>query len=769
YMSPEQALAQRVPVDHRTDIYSLSITLYELLTLKQAFPGDDPRAAMQEIALKEPTKPRALNPATPPALKTVLLKAMSKDPADRYATAKELADDLRRFLEDRPIHARRPSLLKRGTQWARRHRPVMWAAAAVLLLTVVALSIGTFLLSREAERTRAQWQRAERHAQAARHNLAALGELVDGMLTRVSQQLADRPGLEQFRKELLQRALEFHLDFLKQKGDDPALQAGAGAAYARLGDIYALLGNREQSLRAHEQSVGVFEALVKDSDKYRSDLALSVRRLAGALFAIHRFEEAHSQARRLLVLTQELRASAPAEDVDWLVGHGQHILGQILERRAQPDEARLAYERSLDAWEAVVASNPTPGNRFLVTLVLGQLVDWHLAQGRVTEVEDQLDRYLDMTKELVSEGPDPALRKNLGLGWKLRANLLIEKNRLEEAEKAYQEALSVYDDLQRDFPKVPDYSHRVGIVLHELGMGVYLGMKRPQDFWRTANRVHEIYRDLAGKHPEDPVYRFYLARSHQALATALTVGMGPVPRAAQEFVNAIEILDTLESDLASDREYRGVRMDVYSGLGSVLVDSGQFQRAKEPLRRCIALGERLVEDYGAVARDKRALAGGYTSLGIAQYQTGHAAAGEKSLRRALKLHSSDHNALNTLAWYLAMSTDPALRRQAVQLAQRAVKLAPKEAGYCNTLGVARYRTGDWRGAVQALKQSLALESWGKPVTDWIFLAMAHWQLNDRKEAREFFDRADAWIEQHPGDPDLERFRAEAAALLGESD
>jgi serine/threonine protein kinase len=133
YMSPEQALARRVVIDQRTDVYSLGVTLYELLALQPAITGNDQQELLRQIAFEEPRPPRRLNKAIPTELETIVLKAMEKNPPDRYATAQELADDLRRFLEDRPIHARRPSLLQRARKWGRRHKPLVGALAAVLL------------------------------------------------------------------------------------------------------------------------------------------------------------------------------------------------------------------------------------------------------------------------------------------------------------------------------------------------------------------------------------------------------------------------------------------------------------------------------------------------------------------------------------------------------------------------------------------------------------------------------------------------------------
>ena len=117
YMSPEQAMAKRAIVDERTDIYSLGATLYELLTLKPAVPGGDRLEVLRRIAQDEPVAPRRIDRWAPRDLETIVLKTMAKEPEARYATAADLAGDLRRFLEHRPIKARRPSAVERTAKW----------------------------------------------------------------------------------------------------------------------------------------------------------------------------------------------------------------------------------------------------------------------------------------------------------------------------------------------------------------------------------------------------------------------------------------------------------------------------------------------------------------------------------------------------------------------------------------------------------------------------------------------------------------------------
>jgi tetratricopeptide (TPR) repeat protein/serine/threonine protein kinase len=137
------------------------------------------------------------------------------------------------------------------------------------------------------------------------------------------------------------------------------------------------------------------------------------------------------------------------------------------------------------------------------------------------------------------------------------------------------------------------------------------------------------------------------------------------------------------------------------------------------------------------------------------------------MNKVIELDSKFASGHNGLAWYLATcpaanSRDPP---RAVELAKKAVELAPTEGNFWNTLGVAFYRAGDWQAALHALKKSMALQKGGN-CHDWFFLAMAHWQLGEREKARQWFDKAVEWMDKNmPKDQELGRFRAEAAELL----
>jgi eukaryotic-like serine/threonine-protein kinase len=137
YMSPEQAEGRRAILDQRADVYSLGVTLYELLTLEPAVRGHSREAILRGLIFDEPTPPRQLNRAIPKDLETIILKAIAKKPAERYATMAALAADMRALLDHAPIRAQRPMLRARFGLWCRQIERIRDAGSFMFFLSLV--------------------------------------------------------------------------------------------------------------------------------------------------------------------------------------------------------------------------------------------------------------------------------------------------------------------------------------------------------------------------------------------------------------------------------------------------------------------------------------------------------------------------------------------------------------------------------------------------------------------------------------------------------
>jgi eukaryotic-like serine/threonine-protein kinase len=331
YMSPEQALARRGVVDQRTDIYALGVTLYELLTLRPAFDGRDHHELLHQIATDEPVPPRRLNPAIPRDLETIVLKAMAKDLPHRSATAQELAADLRRFLADEPILARRPGMVERGLRWARRHRELVATAAAIM---VVSLTISTALIWAQARQTRIQAgktkEAAEKAVQARNDYYAYMIEsypLIDtSAMEGINQALGLAPG--QAGPADPEGAFLQWLKILDQVSNLPPADRKSRIVIARagtrLGYARAMLSTARatpdgrleptplaQATEDYRRSIAQFEELLKASPgdaqlrRYLAD-ALGVYGMGCCCRFALRNEEAESCYRRAIELRREL-------------------------------------------------------------------------------------------------------------------------------------------------------------------------------------------------------------------------------------------------------------------------------------------------------------------------------------------------------------------------------------------------------------------------------------------------------------------------------
>ena len=201
-----------------------------------------------------------------------------------------------------------------------------------------------------------------------------------------------------------------------------------------------------------------------------------------------------------------------------------------------------------------------------------------------------------------------------------------------------------------------------------------------------------------------------------------------------------------------------LRLEESAGMyvlrGNVYRDVGDFDKALADYSEAIRLSARFAVAYG--------------NRGMVYAKKGDFDKALADFNRAVELQPENPLNGNEFAWFLVTCPDRRLWKpaRAVELAKNATQGEPGNAAYWNTLGVAQYRAGDYEAAIKALGKSMELRSVGD-ASDWLFLAMAHWQLKHTEEARRWYDKGTAWMEKkNSDDEELLRFRAEAAELLG---
>jgi serine/threonine protein kinase len=259
YMSPEQASGHTELVDHRTDIYALAATVFELLTLQPAVEGESGPLLLQKITSQSPRTLRSVRSDLPRDLGVVLQKAMASSKDDRYFNAKQFADDLQAVIDDRPIVARPPSLSQRAFRYTRRHKRVFAASVAVATVAFLGAAISLITFAHKSQLALTSEIQAQRYFNQARATVDHLG-------ADVATQLAAIPGAEHVRQDLLRDTLAYYEEFVLQASDDPKSLSDVARTHHRIGVLTSELHSPSQALRSFQQSANTYDQIATDSD-----------------------------------------------------------------------------------------------------------------------------------------------------------------------------------------------------------------------------------------------------------------------------------------------------------------------------------------------------------------------------------------------------------------------------------------------------------------------------------------------------------------------
>jgi serine/threonine protein kinase len=413
YASPEQVLARRGVVDHRSDVYSLGATLYELLTLRPIFEGADRNELLRRIADDDPHPPRALHPSVPRELETVVLRALGKEPSERYRTARELADDLQRFLDNRPVLARRPTAVEHLRKLARRHPSIVVAGLIVLVLLTVGSLASALLIRSEQQRTKEEQHRTEeayrlerQRAEEAEARFRLARRSVDEMFRISQEELADRPGLEGLRKRMLWSVLAFYKEFLEQRRDDPEARADLLDAKQRVEKILDdlavlraasqlyLLGQPAVCDDLHldaSQQPRVKEFCSRVGREWRESLGEvgQLSRAERGRRAVERARSYESEVNELLTAAQRFRLRQVALQAEGPGAFGEpEVVSELKLTPEQREQIRTIEEEAFFGWmrgprpgKPPAAQEKTTNDRLLAVLTDDQVRRWKALTG----------------------------------------------------------------------------------------------------------------------------------------------------------------------------------------------------------------------------------------------------------------------------------------------------------------------------------------------------------------------------------------------------
>jgi serine/threonine protein kinase/Tfp pilus assembly protein PilF len=777
YMSPEQAGISELDIDTRSDIYSLGVLLYELLTgttpfgkerfkkaaydeIRRIIREEEPptpstrlsesKDSLPSISAQRQTEPAKLTKLVRGELDWIVMKAIEKDRNRRYETANSLAMDLQRYLTDEPVQACPPSAAYRLRKFARRNRRTLLTAAVLafaLLLTVstIAASLGWAARDQAArqaaveQEARRALDEAERWLEQDRWPEALMAaKRAEGFLAgRRSGELDEHVHRLRTDLEMILRLEDVALLATEVKNnrlDWDAVDQGYAKAFTDYGIDVLNLPVEEAAAR------------IRGRERLAIPLAVALDDWASA-------QSSRSEADRT-----RIRAVAGSVDSDsW-----RRQVRTAVERRDGKALAKLADSSNL-------AQQP---RNSLVVLKLGLRhgLRFHDLSEKSLEVLRVLQRqypgdfwvnywlahelnwspHADRNEAISFARAALAIRPKSAAAHLLLAISLQKKGKFDEAIISHSKAIEL----------APSYAYahnELGWTLYRQGNldeAVVCYQKAseldPSDAWphfnlgntlRDQNKLEEAIASFRKAIELDPSYAY----AYHDLGWVL-YRQGNVDEAIGCYRKAIE-LDPRD-------------VFAHSFLGVTLQDQKKLDEAIASFQRAVDIDPRVV--WAQIDLGNALFTRGNVNDAIVCFRKAIQVLAPADDQGRLRLGAS----LNNAAWMLAAASHADVHQPAIalELAKEAVRLNP--AGYIwNTLGAAHYRSGDYKDAIAALEQSMKLRNGGDSL-DWFFVAMAHWQMGENDLAREWYDKAVIWMEQNqPTNEQLHRFQAEAKVLI----
>lgn len=815
YMSPEQAQRNQMDIDTRSDVYSLGVLLYELLTGTTPLERHKVRAAAFDEMLRmirevEPPKPstrisesgeslstistqrhiepRKLTTAVRGELDWIVMKALEKDRTRRYDGAGAFAADIQRYLDDEPVAAGPPSTAYRLRKFARKHRRLIATAAglAAVLLVAMIISVWQAIRATQAEKT-AQEQRnravaaedKEREARVRQEQLKqqALDSLqeartaADQWLINLSGDLLYYPGLNPTRERLLREAERHYKTFSARTSDDPRLNLEYARSAVRLGDVQRLLGDNAAAMVAYTDAEAMFQQLL-DTQPDNRDVQL---------------ELANARIGRGLVLSQ---TGKPRDEAEQMFAAAAKILERLLAAEPRNAEYRNARGRTALALSELLAD-----------------ADQHQRR------EELLRESIDVFQQLADESDNPKYRSRLAEAMFQLAAALRDSGRNDEAVDVLQAAIANYDRMIETNQARPDTfaaraacrialadalrelgqykpavaAHDAALVDYELAVERMTAPLDAQLYLKLAGQQYDrlaefsmqlgantdakglaieavsVFINLVNGKPNEP--EFVLLESNARTRLAEILGeLSENELAEQHFQEAIAKYHELREFYPTEQPYRASFGACLCKYAVLLESMSRADDARIHYEQAISHLQAAV-DAGGNDDARIALAECHASFGDLHRVAGDAEKADALYRKAIALWDEmpDNAAARfAKAWLLADAVGASVQDppRAVSIAEELAKAQPNEIAVRQLLGVCYLRAGKWEQAINLLQQTIAT----RPIDDafdWCYLALAYHHSKQPENSQASDQRAlEAMQLQRPGNLQLQRLRAE---------
>jgi serine/threonine protein kinase/predicted negative regulator of RcsB-dependent stress response len=634
YMSPEQARGEITSLGPKSDVYSLGAILYALLTGQPPVVGTRSSEVLEQVKAGRFPKPAQRNPHVPKPLEAVCLKALAKEPLDRYGAAEDLADDVARWLDDEPVSAWPEPITVRTRRWIQRHQTLVGSTAAAVLVATVALSVLVALVSGQKEQlaslnhglntanqqlnqtnaelklanareTKARElaqekeELAEASAQVAREQSQLALTTLNGVMFDLQRAFINVPGGAAVRQRLLATALEKLDEVATEYAAKSAVDRNVMIALGELGDTILQLGQSSPVAPGQESRMSEDDPAGND-DPITRFAVVTAERL---------YLRAHEIAKQLLAINPD-NAQAQ-QDLSLVIVR----LGDVYLKLGRTDDALRQFEEGLKISRTLADADPRDAQKQRDLFVaMSMVADIWRATGKTEEAVDQYEEALRRSRTLAEADPrDAQKQRDLSVSFYKLGDVCLTLGRTDDALRQFEEGLKVSRALAEADPHGEQTQLALSLSFKKLG-DVFLTLGRTDDALAQFEKYATMCRALAEADPRDAQKQLALSISFKKLGDVYLT-LGRTDDALRQFEEGLKVSRALaEADPRDAQKQRDLSIS-FERLGDVFLTLGRMDDALRQFEEDLKIARALAEADPRNAQKQRDLSISYIRLG----------------------------------------------------------------------------------------------------------------------------------------------------------